>query len=234
MRKNFLKIILMSVFSLTAIAEEPKDTENFLRSVYEFMVKTPSFINEHLPTLYELSKQSESITELGTSPMISSWAMLTGLLDNDQDQKKYLGIDINFPPIERFNLSKNMAETLKIDFSFVQGDDMVLDIQETDLLFIDTQQSYRHLLFELEKFSPKAKKFIVIHNTSFPFGYIDQQDNPEMRIFMTPHNRYPAHISRTKQGKWQAVEDFLISHPEWKILDRQSHNHGLTILERQI
>ena len=95
------------------------------------------------------------------------------------------------------------------------------------MLFIDTWHTYRHLSYELEKFSPKVRKYIAMHDTSEPWG---SDDEP---AYYGPVRKYPPHIDLNKRGLWTAVEDFLAAHPEWKLKERHLNNHGFTVLERK-
>jgi hypothetical protein len=33
-------------------------------------------------------------------------------------------------------------------------------------------------------------------------------------------------------GLWQAIEEFLVAHPEWKLIERKTNCNGMTLLER--
>ena len=39
-------------------------------------------------------------------------------------------------------------------------------------------------------------------------------------------------VEEIRKGLWPAVEEFLQSHPEWKIELRLTNNNGLTVLSR--
>jgi hypothetical protein len=39
-------------------------------------------------------------------------------------------------------------------------------------------------------------------------------------------------IDEINKGLWPAISEFLLEHPEWKILERFTNNNGLTILKR--
>jgi hypothetical protein len=104
---------------------------------------------------------------------------------------------------------------------------MYVDIEPTELLFIDSLHTYAHLTYELEKFSPKATKYIAMHDTSAPWGDTDDDE------YHGDYSEYPPEIDRTKRGLWPAVLDFLNKHPEWTLKERRENSHGLTILQRK-
>ena len=55
---------------------------------YNILCKNSSDINEHLPTLYKYASECESIVELGVRGVISSYALVYGLLSNNSSKKR--------------------------------------------------------------------------------------------------------------------------------------------------
>jgi hypothetical protein len=169
-------------------------------------------INEHMDTLRYYSEQSEHITELGTCEVCSTWAFLAAR------PKRFITVDIidryvNIQATGRLQLAEKAAADENIEFQFRLGDtsDPDFELEETDLLFIDTWHVYSQLAKELELHSSKAKKFIILHDTT-TFG-VNGED--------------PGH-----EGLWPAVEEFLATTSEWKLKDRFTNNNGLTVLVR--
>ncbi len=187
---------------------------------------TPSDINEHLPALRRLARESASVIEIGLREMVSTWGLLQGLAENRTENKSYIGIDLNIPPIENLFLADRLAEKNGISFQFWQKNDFGLEIESADLLFIDSWHTYRHLTYELETFSPKIRKFIAMHDTSEPWG------NDDEPLYQGTVPNYPRQFDQNKKGLWPAVQDFLSRHPEWRLKERRLNNHGFTVLER--
>ena len=185
-----------------------------------------SDIREHLPTLRWLATECASVVEIGVRDMDSSWGLLKGLSENPHRERSYLGIDIHSPPHETLNLAREISREIGISFRFWEANDMHIDIEPTELLFIDSLHTYCHLTYELEKFSPKITKYIAMHDTSEPWEY--RNDNE----YYGNYSEYPPPYNCTKQGLWPAVEDFLKRHPEWGLHARFLNNHGFTILKR--
>ena len=48
-----------------------------------------------------------------------------------------------------------------IDFLFTEADVLKIEIEETDLLFIDTYHAYQQIKGEFELHGNKAKKYII-------------------------------------------------------------------------
>lgn len=167
------------------------------------------------------------MTEIGVNEIVSTWGILQGLSESEQENPTYLGIDIKYPVLNQLFLADRLAESCGIAFRFWQANDFEIDIEPTDMLFIDSWHTYCHLTYELEKFSPKVRKYIAIHDTSEPWG---DQDEP---IYLQIYPKYPSHIDKTKRGLRPAVEDFLKSPPEWGLKVRHLNNHGFTVLMRK-
>jgi hypothetical protein len=98
----------------------------------------------------------------------------------------------------------------RTDFHFTVGDTKVLDIEETDLLFIDTLHTYDQLTTELARHAAKVRRWIVLHDTT-TFATQGQESDP--------------------RGLWPAVEEFL-TEGTFVLKERRENNNGLTILER--
>jgi tetratricopeptide (TPR) repeat protein len=170
-----------------------------LARLYEAACRTPSDINEHLPILYELASRCRHVTELGSRTGVSTTALLFAQPDTlvCYDLKKY-------PEIERLR-----ALAGRTCFRFHKVDVLQTDIEETDLLFIDTRHDYEQLREELRRHGGKARRYIVLHDTT-TFG--EQGETPGHR------------------GLWPAVEEFL-AEGTFRLTERYVNNNGLTALE---
>lgn len=199
---------------------------NLLNQQYTIHCQERSDIHEHLPVLRKLSRECSSVVEIGIRSVVSTWGILQGLSESPHHPRSYLGIDIHHPPHDKFNLARELANQHQISFNFLQGNDLDFEIEPADMIFIDTLHTYCQLTVELEKFAPKANKYITMHDTSAPWG--DQDDN----AYGGDYSEYPAHVDRTKRGLWPAVVDFLARHPEWQLKERRLNNNGFTTLVR--
>jgi hypothetical protein len=216
---GFLLSLLFLLFDLQGTTAD-------LQKQYEIHCTQVSDIHQHLPVLRELARECSSVTEIGVRDMVSTWGIFMGLSENQQEVRIYTGIDLNYPPKKKFELAKMLARRNRIHFNFKAANDMDIDIEPTDLLFIDSLHTYCHLTYELEKFSNKANKYIALHDTSEPWG--DRDEN----CYHGNYSEYPEHYDRNKRGLWPAVVDFLERHPEWSLHHRYFNNHGFTILKR--
>ncbi|HEX2579070.1 MAG TPA: hypothetical protein VHK67_01540 [Rhabdochlamydiaceae bacterium] len=228
MRKKIISSIISVLLILSAcpavLYAAASPAQLALKLNYETSCSQPSDINEHIYTLRCLAMECSSVVEIGVKNMVATWGILQGLSESSSISRSYLGIDIVSPQLGTLNLAKRLAQDNGISFSFWQANDMNVDIEPTEMLFIDSLHTYCHLTYELEKFSPKVSKYIAMHDTSW--GNIDDP------VYHGDYSEYPPEYDRTKRGLWSAVEDFLKRHPEWTLYERHLNNYGFTILKR--
>lgn len=184
---------------------------------YNERKNNPSDINEHIETLKNYATECEHITEMGVRSVVSTWAFL------EANPKKLISIDINDCPIQE---AAKLAGEAGIEFQFIKSSTLEMEIEETDLLFIDTWHVYQQLKKEFELHADKARKYIILHDTT-TFG-----ENGE-GIASTNINIVTGQIEAIPhKGLWPAVEEFLDSNTKWKLKERYTNNNGLTVLER--
>ena len=217
-----LCLSFLSVSGTVVALEE----DSALYNAYSHHCKSVSDINEHVPVLYQYAKECSSVTEIGVRSVVSTWGILLGLSESSSSEKKYLGIDLHSPPEDKFQLAKKLSQENEVEFDFLTANDLDIELEPVDMLFIDSLHTYCHLTYELETFSPNVQKYICMHDTSAPWGNCDDSS------YSGNYSEYPAHYDRSKRGLWPAVSDFLERHPEWRLLERRTNNHGFTILER--
>jgi hypothetical protein len=226
---NFFLFLFLCCSTLTIFnpLEGSLRKETSLQEMYEYQFNHPSDISEHIPVLRQLSSECSSVTEIGIKSLASTWGILQGLSESSYAQRQYMGIDIkNFSDLS-YKLAKDLAEENGVKTTFWSINEMQIEIEPTDMLFIDSLHTYCHLTYELETFSPKVQKYICMHFTSHPWG------NSEDDTYQGNYSEYPAVYDRTKKGLWPAIEDFLERHPEWSLLEHRTNHHGFTILQRK-
>lgn len=178
-------------------------------------------IHEHLPTLRNLANQCKHVTEFGTRYGISTVALICGQPDT------VVSYDINKEFFEPYKSEvEALAQTAGVTFQFVEGDVLGVDIEETDLLFIDTYHTYNQLTKELNKHNSKVKKYIILHDT---VTYGTQDEKPYQYGVVSEQL---TGLQRSREGLWMALEDFLEANTDWIIKEHYENNNGLTILER--
>lgn len=179
---------------------------NTLQQTYNRLCLTLSDINEHLPTLKRYAAECDHVTEMGVRWVVSTYALMMG------KPKKLVSIDLD--PVEKYGISIidliNLAKSANIDYQFILGNTLQIEIAETDFLFIDTLHTFNQLKKELELHSSKVKKYIGLHDTA-TFGQVGEFN---------------------EIGILPAIEDFLKNNPNWTIKEQFKNNNGLIILQR--
>ena len=196
------------------------DLEKKVNQLYH----TPSDINEHFPAIIELAKECDHITEMGVRTVVSTWAWLAGapkngLFSYDIYNPKYWVKDSD--PIKDV---EDTAEAYGLKFKFTEADVCSIEIEETDLLFIDTWHCYDQLKEELRLHSDKAKKYICFHDTT---TYAHRSEPT------TSDHKWVGNLTPNK-GLWDAVTEFLDENKNsWELVKRYENNNGFTIIKRK-
>jgi glycosyltransferase involved in cell wall biosynthesis len=177
-----------------------------LKELYRDAQNKPSDIREHLETLRRLAAGCDHVTEFGTRWGTSTIAFLNG------QPKVLVCYDRECLPVIDI-LQRAARDAGRTHFVFCQSDVLDVQIEETDLLFIDTWHVYEQLKQELVLHANKVRKYLVFHDTT---TYGESGETPGYR------------------GLWPAIEEFLQENPHWTLAARLTHNNGLTILERVV
>jgi hypothetical protein len=150
-----------------------------LQKNYENVCRKQNDLTPYAEVLHHIAKHVSSVTEMGIGPKVyglnSTWALLCGLHRSDSTNKKYVAYDYEDNPVnDNIYTAQSLAKDLNIDFNFIIGDTGQVIIENSDLLFIDTDHTYQHLMKELTLHSPKINKYIIIflypHNVVSPIG----------------------------------------------------------------
>lgn len=192
----------LSGFSIESILLDASSVdlhELYYRAKYE-----PSDIHGHIETLRRLGSECRHITEFGTRTGVSTAAFLFARPEKliVYDKQKQLSV----------GLLENAAIEAGVDFMFINADVLQVEIEGTDLLFIDTFHVYEQVKRELARHADKVRKYLVFHDTT-TFG---------------ERGELPG-----SAGIWAAIEEFVAGHAQWSMTEKYEHNNGLTILKRR-
>ncbi len=174
-----------------------------LRQMFLAAVARPTDIHQHLTVLRDTASGCKHITEIGVGSGQSTLAWL--LVQPDKLVCYDLGWQDCIP-----SLQKVKGRT---DFRFFIGHSSYIEIEETDLLFLDTTHNYGTTKEELTLHGNKSRRFILMHDTT-TFGDHSEDNKPP--------------------GMWQAIEEFMAANPAWQVMFRHTHNIGLTALKRGV
>lgn len=167
---------------------------------YEKGEKASSSINEHMPTIKSLASKAGHVTEFGVQRGLGTVAILSG------QPKEFVSYDLTTSP-EHSGMSDKNGDC---NFKFVLGDSRSVDIEETDMLFIDTKHTAEYLWAELQNVKKKVRNKIVIYGT-VTFGETGDDG---------------------KEGLLKAVRKFLQENNEWTVIKHDTNNNGLMVLSR--
>jgi len=159
-------------------------------------------ICEHLDTLKDLSAECEHVTEMGFRTGTSFIALLMG------NPKKLISYDLKIPSYAKDKLDQLKGST---EIELIEANTLHLDIEPTDLLFIDTFHTYSQLKRELEIHGNKARKYLAFHDVE---SFKDKgEDGAEPGLAM-------------------AIIEFVEANPHWSLHMHLRNNNGLLILKR--
>ena len=165
--------------------------------------KTPMYgvIGHYMDILYKYGKECNSIAELGVQAVISSWAWAKS------KPKKIILCDVEFSNLPRLDSYINLCKQEKIEVIVEKKSSLDIIINNIDLLFIDSNHAYEHVLSELNLHSKHINKYIIMHDTN-------------------PEDIY------AYKGPSKARNEFLLKNQEWVITEEIKDYPGLTILKR--
>lgn len=181
-----------------------------IEQVFEWCQTVPRDLEKHLIRLRKLAKQCDHVTEFSTrreSTVAFLAALPPKLVSHNTEQDplrqtlQYLHHTVQLPP---------SAGAPRVAV-WGTGESLATEIEETDLLFLDTYGTGDILYQELTKHAPSVRRWIVRHDTAI-FGEKGSDGEPGLAF---------------------AIKRFLEENPEWFIADHTAEQFGLTVLGRQ-
>lgn len=165
--------------------------------------KADGQMGELMYVLKGYAEKYDSITEFGVQKGASSTAFASG------KPKKFTSYEL----YDVMDASVKALLGRYAGWKYHSGSNsLAIDIEETDVLFIDTDHMYKQLLAELRRHSDKVKHCILLHDT-LNCGLVGER-------------------GAGPKGLLHAINEFIVEHNEWRIEKTYAHNHGLTVLRR--
>lgn len=164
-----------------------------LEDLFQIRCRTGHNIDKHLPVLREYASQCQSVTEFGTDIGFSTCAFLAAKPDTLDCYDLVRTDDVWI--LERLAGRTRMR--------FHEKSTLTVQIEPTDLLFLDTDHTYEQVSQELNLHGHKARKFLVFH---------DIVSNP----CIVP-----------------AIEEYVERFPCWKLELWSEEQSGLAIYRRE-
>lgn len=161
-------------------------------------------IGTHAKLFRMLAAQCEHITEFGVRNGISTGAFLAG------QPKEMVCYDIIKQP--NFTFLEAVARQMGVVFTFIQKDTTKVEIEPTDMLFVDACHRYSAVSKELKN-AHKVRKYIVFHDTVGCWKW--EEGNP-LRV----------------EGIGRAIQE-LIAAGQWELTSEYDKGSGLMVLSRK-
>jgi hypothetical protein len=177
-----------------------------LEEKYQHLCATPSDINDALPVLREFASRCKHVTEFGIRTAVST----TALLAAQPDRLISYDIELNMQFLRDLDRVKG-----RTNFSYRLGDTRHIQIEPTNMLFIDTCHQYQQLKTELERHAGMVSTYLAFHDT-WGYRFTDEGDSPTF-----------------KKGLWPAIDEFL-NGEAWENVYEIRDRWGLTVLKRKM
>lgn len=175
---------------------------NLAKTRFKDSIQMVSDISYHLPTLFEYAKKCDHVTEFGVRTGVSTMAFLSAC------PKRLVSYDLfhDVGVAEGFREAREMG----LNYEYKIENVLETEIEETDLLFIDTFHSEIQLSKELELHAGKVRKWIIFHDVE-TYGWIGEDGDC---------------------GILRKILEFLTLNPEWKPVYYTRINNGLLVIEK--
>jgi hypothetical protein len=169
--------------------------------IFDAIKEIPRDLDQHLPKLKELAEGCDHVTEF-SQRRESTIGFLAGR------PKKLVSYNTEWDHVQEHAGRMCEGDTEYIHSVFRSH--FVDEIEETDMLFIDSTHTYAYLKEEFKKFGPQVKRYIVIHDTLL-YGERGEDAGP---------------------GKLPAMREFMKENPEWTVIYHTQDEYGLTVMGR--
>jgi len=170
---------------------------------YDWCMTHVSDVHEHNPTLRRYARRCKHVTEMGYRNGNTVYALIAA------KPRKVVSYDIEYSTCE--DITKVAAQSAAVEWVYKIEDTRTANIEETDLLFIDTKHTYTQLRVELFRHSPSVRKYIILHDTT-TYGKVGDDG--------------------IDKGLMYAVREFLSVSADWIVVRQYSNNNGLLIMKR--
>jgi len=165
---------------------------------FEEIKNNSSDINELVADIFNFTKGCNVAVSLGIGKGDAAFALLLGC-------QKHYSVDPS-PSRDTLNFLNDYFGVKSLSIS--QPTDIPIEIEEFDVLFVDSIHTAENVEKELKAHAHKVNKFIIFHDT-FIYGEVGDDGG---------------------EGIKKPIFEFLSSNQEWKIIHEVNNNNGLIIL----
>uniref|UniRef100_A0A6C0AFQ8 Uncharacterized protein n=1 Tax=viral metagenome TaxID=1070528 RepID=A0A6C0AFQ8_9ZZZZ len=197
---------------------------------YKNSVLTKSHINQHLNVVKYYSEKCSSVLELGLTVYTIgiTASVILGMEQNNYPNNLFTGIfEISLGQELQYlknitNINMNILKEREINIK-------VEDLQNHDMLIINSWFTYKHVKYNLENFGKIINNYIIICATTIH----EHEDHPlYISGEYTPVRDFSEYPYDNKKGLGEAIKEFLEDHTEWVLYERHYNNYGMTILKK--
>lgn len=183
------------------------ETEWNMDSLYQWLLGVKRDLDEHMPTIQEYADRCDHVTDLGhrresVAALVCSKAQHVTIYNPESADpvvKKLLEL-----------IPRNKAVEIQPKKVSEAVHTVTEDIDDTDLLFVDTLMTFDRITRVLERFAPKVRKYIIIHDTKL-FMQKGEDGGP---------------------GIMFAVRSWLRNDPQWFPVYLTDNQYGLAVYSR--
>ncbi len=182
--------------------------------IYDWCRAIPRDLEQHLPKLRELASKCEHVTEISKRRESTVAFVAAGVTTinsfNQEPDLLHRTLHEVVARNTRDRSGKLGPGTHMIKTAFF-SDSLQLQIEPTDLLYIDSIHHAERLRAELNKYAALVRRFIILRGTG-AFGI-----NSEGGV---------------GNGLFEAIKWYVMDHPEWFICYHTQVEYGLTVLSK--
>lgn len=201
-----------------------------LKEQYISACTSVSDIYLHLPVLYRFAKRCDHVTEMGSRTGVSTRAFLYA------NPAEFISYDYQYSTpephlangVQRLKELMDDCRAAGMNCKYLGKNVLEIEIDETDMLFIDTYHCYAQLKNELELHASKVRKYIAFHDTTL-YG-----ERGEGFPHMDPNHPVRTSFIDGSGGIRKAIDEFLEAHADWKVVYESKDNNGLLILKKRL
>ncbi len=177
---------------------------NSVDQLYDAYHGVENAMRGHMPTLRRYAASVDHVTEFGVRTGVSTVAFLCGR------PKRVVSYDIDDSLFPR-DAYVGLAAKAGVEFVFHKASSLAVQIEPTDLLFLDSLHTYDQLRQELALHAHKARRYLVFHDTESFAERGEDGSAPGLR---------------------QAIAEFMADRPEWRLKEHFETYSGLSVYER--
>ena len=186
---------------------------------YSNQIRNKRDIEEHLVTLRSLASGVDHVTEFGVRSGVSTFSWFVG------GASTVVGYDLKI--VSSLRSIQKLALECNRTLQLVEGDTATVEINETDILFIDSLHTGEHLRKELFRQHLRVRKYLVFHDTASCGEFIADND-----VAWGDYCLGNVEVNHT-EGLKPVIRDFLKkTKGDWLVNVDKVNNNGLLVLER--